>query len=166
MGARSWQILLQQNTQSKDRVFFTSKKERAAVCQMLTGDISMQDFCEVSEITSDNGRLIMDMVRHILQTFHNEMPSSYKHFIANVCKPTSVRGLVQVLTPEPLEFLEQFCKRQLNIRSHMSQRQLKCLVTSLPAVWPHLDGICVLQNSEYLPQEVSNIVLRLLDIRY
>ena len=105
--------VLQQSTQSKKRVFLTSKKERAAVCQILTGDISMQDFCEVSEITSDNGRLIMDMVRHILQTFPDEMPSSYKHFIANVCKPTSVRGLLQVLTSEPLEFLEQFCKRQL-----------------------------------------------------
>ena len=126
----------------------------------------MNDFSEISEITSENGLLIIELVRHILEKFPEEMPTCYKHFIANVSKPTSVRGLLQVLSPEPLEYLEQYCKEELNIRTHPAQQQLKCIVSSLPAIWPDLDAMCSLENSEYLPKEAANIMLKILQMRY
>ena len=86
------------------------------------------------------------IARHILETFPEGMPACYRHFLGNVCKPTSVRGLLQVLSSEPLLYLEQFCKEELNLHAHSSQRQLKCVAASLPAVWPDLNRICNLTN--------------------
>ena len=158
--------VLVQITTHKNRVFLSSKKERSIVCQVLTGDVTMQDFAEISDMTSSNGLLIIEIARHILETFPEGMPACYRHFLANVCKPTSVRGLLQVLSSEPLLYLEQFCKEELNLHAHSSQRQLKCVAASLPAVWPDLNRICNLTNSEFLPKEVSTVVLKLLSIRY
>ena len=158
--------ILLQSTKFKNRVFLSSKKERMLVCQLLTDQLSMIDFAEISEVTSSNGLLLIELVRHILDKFPEEMPSCYKHFLANVSKPTSVRGLLQVLTPEPLQYLEQYCKEELNLRINSSQQQLQCIVTSLPAIWPDLDAMCNLENTEFLPKVVSNIILRLLKIRY
>jgi hypothetical protein len=157
---------LVQSTKHKNRVFLCIKKERLLVCQVLTGDLTMRDFVEISDMTSSNGLLIIDLVRHILEKFPEGMPACYRHFLANVCKPTSVRGLLQVLTPEPLLYLEQFCKEELNLHAHSSQMQLKYLTVSLPAIWPDLDRICNLTNSEFLPKEVSTVILKLLSIRY
>ena len=158
--------ILVQSTKFKDRVFLDSKKERVIVCQLLTGELSMIDFAEISDMTSANGLLLIELVRHILEKFPEDMPSCFKHFIANVSKPTSVRGLLQVLSAEPLEYLEQYCKEELNIRTPSAQQQLQCIVSSLPAIWPDLDAMCNLENSEYLPKQVSNILLKLLKIRY
>lgn len=157
--------VLGQSTKSKDRVFLNSKKERMLVCQLLTGDLSMIDFAEISDMTSSNGLLVVELVRHVLERFPDEMPPCYKHFIGNVCKPTSVRGLLQVLTPEPLQYLEQYCKEELNLRIHSSQQQLHCISVNLPAIWPSLDAMCNLDNSVYLPKDVAAIMIRLLQIR-
>ena len=143
-----------------------SKKERILVCQVVTGYITFQNFAEISDMTSTNGLLIIAIARHILEKFPEGMPSCYRHFLANVCKPTSVRGLLQVLSSEPLLYLEQFCKEELNLHAHSSQMQLKCVATSLPAIWPDLDRICNLTNSEFLPKEVSTVILKLLSIRH
>ena len=158
--------VLEQSTKFKDRVFLSEKKERVIVCQLITGDMPMLDFAEVSEITSPNGQLLVSLVRHIVEKFPDEMPACYKSFIANVSKPTSVRGLLQVLSPEPLEYLEEYCKEVLDVRSHSSQHQLKVLDSSLPAIWPDLDEVCNIENSVFLPKPVSQIILRLLKIRY
>ena len=50
---------LVQSTKSKDRVFLSSKKERLSVCELLTGELFMNDFSGISEITSSNGLLII-----------------------------------------------------------------------------------------------------------
>ena len=97
----------------------TKFKERLIVCQLLTGELSMIDFAEISEMTSSNGLLLIELVRHILEKFPEDMPSCFKHFIANVSKPTSVRGLLQVLSAEPLEYLEQYCKEALNMQCNV-----------------------------------------------
>ena len=158
--------ILPQCTKFKSRGFLGSKNERGLVVQMVTGDLSMRDFAEISEVTSNNGLLLVAVVRYILGNYPEEMPAPYKHLIANICKPTSVRGLLQVTSPEPLQYPEQFCKEELNLHSHTSQLQLQCVVASLPAIWPDLDRICNLANSEYLPKEVSTVILKLLSIRY
>ena len=157
--------ILTQSTKSADRVFLNSKKERLLVCQLVTGEVSMNDFVEISEMSSDNGLLIIDLVRHILEIFPDEMPQFYKKFIANISKLTSVRGLLQVLTTEPLQYLEDFCRQTLNLHLHTSQQQLKSVTSNLPALWPDLDAMCNSENSQYLPRAVSIIILKLLKIR-
>ena len=73
--------------------------------------------------------------------------------------------LLQVLSAEPLQYLEQFCRQQLDLHSHGAQRQLQCVATSLPAFWPDLNQICIIENSVFLPAPVANVVLQLLQIR-
>ena len=70
-----------------------------------------------------------------------------------------------MMSPEPLEYLEEFSKEVLDVRSHANQHQLHVLQTNLPAIWPDLDEMCTLENSVFLPREVSTIILRLLKIR-
>ena len=60
------------------------KKERMIMCQLLTGELPMNDFLEISEIRSEEGMLLVELVRHILQRNPDEMPRCYKHFIENV----------------------------------------------------------------------------------
>ena len=157
--------ILQQSTKFKDRIFLSTKSERQNVCQMLTGNISMTDFAEITEMRSENGQMVIELVRHILQNFPDEMPKAYRNFLKNICSPASVRGLLQVLSAEPLQYLEQFSRQHLDLRSVAAQRQLKCVATNLPAVWPDLDQICTLENSVFLPRPVAVIVLKLLEIR-
>ena len=52
-------------------------------------------------MNSENGLMIVEIIRHILSNNHEEMPAAYKNLLANKCKPASVRGLLQVLSPEP-----------------------------------------------------------------
>ena len=89
----------------------------------------------------------------------------YRSFIANISKPTSVRGLLPVLSNEPLAFLADYCRRQLNLRDHSEQQKLSAVMSSLPALWPDLDAICNHEKCVFLPIPVSTIVLRILQIR-
>ena len=66
-----------------------------------------------------------------------------------------------MMSPEPLEYLEEFSKEVLDVRSHANQHQLHVLQTNLPAIWPDLDEMCTLENSVFLPREVSTIILTL-----
>ena len=142
-----------------------SKKERMLICSLLTGELSMRDFAEISEVTSANGLLIVELVRHLLAKYDDRIPACYKNFISNVCKLTSARGLLQVLTPQPLEYLEQFCKKQLNLRLHSSQEKLLCVASNFPALWPDIDSMCNMEKSIFMPKAVSDIVLKMLEIR-
>ena len=55
--------ILMQSTLFKDRVFLNTKKERVILCRLLP----MNEFVEISEITSPNGLLLVNLVRHILE---------------------------------------------------------------------------------------------------
>ena len=157
--------ILIQSTKFKDRCFLSEKKERINVLKLLNEEISPLDFLEISEMNSENGRLIIEIVRHIAINFPEEIPTCYKSFLANVARPTSVRGFIQVISPEPLEYLEEYCKEVLDIRSHASQHQLNVVQSSLPALWPDLDEMCNLDKTVFLPKAVSRVILRLLKIR-
>ena len=113
----------------------------------------------------ENGQIGIKVVCHILQRFQDEMPKPYRSLLKNICSPASVRGLLQVLSPEPLQYLEQFSREQLDLHSLAAQRQLQCVATSLPALWPYLDQICSLENSLFLPRPLAAIILQLLKIR-
>ena len=58
------------------------------MCQLLTGELPMNDFLEISEVRSEEGILLVKLVRHILQRNPSEIPRCHKHFTGNVSKPT------------------------------------------------------------------------------
>ena len=55
--------------------------------------------------------------------------------------------------------------RKLNLRSVFEYEKMKILQKALPAFCPILVSICDLEKSSYLPQCVSEIVLKLIKIR-
>ena len=156
--------VLPQSTFFGGRVFMPEIKERRLVVELLADKMSMMAFCN-SEVQSENGRLLVNLVRVLDNTYDVKVPSPYKRLIENICKPTSVRGLTQVTGPEPLEYLKQFCLGRINIKSLQHKNKLQCVIKQLPVLWPMLDDICNFEKSSVLPQEVCDIVLRLLSIR-
>ena len=157
--------VLPQSTFFSKRVFLHNIKERHLVVELLAGDISKQEFCESPEIETENGRLVVNLVRALNHENDEELPAPYKRFIQNVCKPTSVRGFIQVTCPEPLEYLKLFCRGVINIKSMEHKTKLQMVIKQLPLLWPMLENICNLERSSALPQEVTAIVLKLLAIR-
>ena len=156
--------VLPQSTFFRTRVFLSEIKERKLVVELLADKMSMMAFCN-SEVQSENGRLLVNLVRVLDNTYDVKVPPPYKRLIENICKPTSVRGLIQVTGPEPLEYLKQFCLGRINIKSLQHKNKLECVIKQLPALWPMLEDICNFEKSSVLPQEVCDIVLILLSIR-
>ena len=64
-----------------------------------------------------------------------------------------------------LKYLKSFCEQTVNMRDPRNIKQLQVVISELPAFWPILDNICMLENSAFLPDLVSRIVLKLLMIR-
>ena len=158
------QQVIPQSTGFHNRTFLSNIKERTLVLQLLSADISKQEFCSSDDIQSNNGRLIVNLVNALGQD-NEEIPGPYRRFIKNISKPTSVRGFIQVTSAAPLEYLKQFCEGTVNIKSVEEKNKLLVVIKQLPVLWPILEKICNLERSAILPPEVSAIVLRLLEIR-
>ena len=73
----------------------------------------MNDFLAESDIETENGRMVLDIIERISETWGEEIPKEYKRFIANVCKQSSVAGLLQVTSNLSLIYLESFCQKTL-----------------------------------------------------
>ena len=114
---------------------------------------------------SENGQLIIPLIERICEDWPDEIPKPYARFLGNICKPTSVAAFMQVTHDDPLLHLESFCEQQLNLRSALNQEKLQLMARELPALWPNLMDIMELEATEYLPIEVSNILIRLIEIR-
>ena len=149
----------------EDRVFLSEKSERTLVCQLLTDSLSAQDFTDLDTITSQNGKLVVDLVEWISASWPDEIPQPYKRFLGNICKLSSVAGFLQVLSSEPLDYLQQFCLQSLDVRSAGHSDKQKQLAQEMPALWPNLVDILNLEGTNYLPEAVSDIILKLVEIR-
>ena len=154
-----------QSTFYKDRVFLTIKKERQMVCKLVTGDASVAEFVNSREIKSENGLLLVALVRHIVEKFPQKIPYPYISLLTNISKNSSARSLLQNNSNESLEHLSQFCKEELDLQIVENETELKLIVKSFPALWPALDEICSIEQSKFLPRHVSKIIFKLLKIR-
>ena len=94
-----------------------------------------------------------------------DIPTPYERLIGNICKISSVAGFLQILSPESLDLLDQFCNQTLDIRSARNANLQKQLMEEMPALWPNLVDILNLENANYLPDDVSCIILTLIEIR-
>ena len=160
--------VLDQSTKFQDRVFLPKPKERKEVVSLLTGSHSSEkaiEFVGNLQIESANGQLLQDLVDHIEEKYPGDLPRCYKRFIENVCKPTSVRGLIQVTNFIPLDILQNFCNEDIDLKDIENIEELRLMQEQIPVLWTILDDICLFEGETYLPRTVSGIVLKLLDIR-
>ena len=72
---------------------------------------------------------------------------------------------MQVLSAEPLDSLAEFCLQQLDIRAAENAEIQKKVKEEMPALWPNLVDILNLEHTVYLPEDVSRIILKLIEIR-
>ena len=66
---------------------------------------------------------------------------------------------------KPLEFLDEFCQKSLDLRSAENSEKQQQVATELPALWPNLINILNLEKSDFLPGDVSAIISKLIWIR-
>ena len=149
----------------KDRVFLPDFRERQAICQVLTDSVSIEEFLADPNIESENGRMVLALFIRNRENWMEEIPIQYKRFIANICKQSSVAGLLQVTSDRPLSYLELFCQEELDIRSTTEVDKLTHLQEQIPAFWPMITNILDLEGSKYLSQEIQPIVRKLIQIR-
>lgn len=157
--------VLCQGSLFNDRVFLSSNSERKLVCNLLTNSISSDEFLESERISTENGRMVKTLVERISLSWPEEFPKAYKRFLGNICKISSVAGFLQVLSAEPLDFLAEFCQQTLEIRSAANSVKQTRVVEELPALWPNIVEILNLEKSNFLPDDVSEIILKLITIR-
>ena len=93
------------------------------------------------------------------------LTAAYKTFLSNVCKETSVAGLLQVTSKEPLVLLRKFCQGDLDFSKITSSASLSLLREEIPPFLQILEDIRKEEKSNFLPPDVSSIVLSLLRIR-
>ena len=153
-----------QGSKFHDRQFLPNKKERDIVLELVTGSIDMDTFISNNQITSNTGKMLQDLVRHINSKWPLRLPKVYQTFITDICKTSSVVGLLQVNSSEPLKYLHQFSKKTLDLRDAENIEQSRILKKALPTFWPQLMSICELESSKFLPDIVGQIVLCLIFI--
>ena len=155
---------LMEGSKFKDRVFLSEKRERDLIKNLLTEEISTEDFLE-SDFATDNGQLVLSLVDRLAETWPDDFPAPYGRFLCAIGKYTSVAGYLQVLSPDPLIYLSSFCRELLDLRSSDHRDKLQLIMHELPALWPNLLDILNLEKVKFLPADVSAIVLRLVTMR-
>ena len=157
--------ILSQGSKHTDRLFLYIKSERDILCKLLTESVTVTDFCNSENFESENGELIHIVIRRLSVDYPSILPEPYKIFLTDVGKGSPVAGFIQVTSKKPLVQLRQFCNREIDLRNGNYQQELAELKSQLPALWQQLMDICILENSNFLPLDIANIVIRLLSIR-
>ena len=157
--------VLSQGSKFKDRTFISTKSERTAICNLLTGVSDMNQFLTGGEISSENGLLIKDLILHINENWPLRIPDAYQNFIADCSKGSPAAGLLQVTSSLPLKLLMRFVKCNLNIQDASEITNSQILHQSFPTLFPQLMEICRLEKADYLPDCVNSIIKKLIVIR-
>ena len=116
-----------------------SYREREMVCNLLTGALDLEDFCDAT-LETEGGQQVQEVVKRLKRSC-GSLSQSYKRFIANVCKETSVAGLLQVTCKEPLKVLKRFCQQDLDLSKISNSASLRLLKDEVPPLIEMLDDI-------------------------
>ena len=145
------------------RIYF--KEECFAFYRDLTkGNISPSEFVN-SNTASAQSDLLKTLV-HRLNDQYDAVPTEYKQFLNDLRKMSSVPGLLQVNSSEPLKYLKKFCTSELDLRHPTNMEKLSIVQNELPALWSSLLQILILEKEDkYLPSDVASIVLELIRMR-
>ena len=123
----------------------------------MTEIISVADFL-TRPITSANGILLRNIVDRLSQTGNGDIPQCYADLFSDVSKYTSVAGYLQVTCSTPLDHLNQFCNKTLDLRSSENRELCTSMNSEIPALWPLLIQILESEKSKWLPDDVSALV--------
>ena len=93
---------LQQGSTHDIRTFIKSSKERKILTKFLAGDMTISQFCQEKELTSQNAQLIIEVVKRLKNNNLTNLPKSYANFLIEICKNVPVVGLIQVTNKKPL----------------------------------------------------------------
>ena len=155
--------ILEQSTKFKDRCFLIKKKERNLLKGLVTGEKNFQDFAAY-QMQTGNGRLVKALVSRLSRD-DNDKFEHYKDLLENISKMTPVCGFLQVNKKDTLPFLKAFCRRTLDLRNNAHNEKLSQIQTELPALWPALEKILSIERTNFLPEDVNKIMLKLIEIR-
>ena len=70
-----------------------------------------------------------------------------------------------MLSNKPLDYLAKFCLQSLDIRAAENLEIQKQILAEIPALWPNLVEILNLEHLDFLPGDLSSIILKLIEIR-
>ena len=130
--------VLSQGATFKDYIFLSSKKERDEVLELISGDMSMDDFISSREINTDNGKKIQPIIRRVETDSPFRLPKAYKVFLEEISKPSPVVGIMQVAKEEILNVLTEFCEERLDIQAAENRQQIHLLRSEMPSFWDSL----------------------------
>lgn len=157
--------VLDQASEFSERTFISDAAERKLILALLSGSVDMSEFVKSKVLKSDNAKLIVNLVKHINGVSPLSVPEVYRQFIADITKALPVAGLLQVTSVEPLKILNDVAEMRIDIFDARNAEKLNILRKSLPTVWPQLSAIQKHEKSEFLPQEVRKIVIKLIYVR-
>lgn len=155
--------ILSQGSSFKERTFIEKRQERGSICNFLQNPNDIENLEE--DLRSENGQLVLNLVRRLHTQWPDEVPKPYKTFIANISKETSAAGYLNVTSKESLTLLSRFCRGNIDLLSHDNMSLLQKVQRELPAVWKNITDLVNLENRHDLPQDVSVILLKILKIR-
>ena len=91
--------------------------------------------------------------------------SLLKNSAGEVTKNTPVAGFIQVTNKKTIRHLKRFCSEELSVRNGGQQKELRLIQSQIPALWNILIEICQYDKSDFLPQQISTLILKLIEIR-
>lgn len=129
----------------------------------------MEDFIKIEEM-SENGKLIQNILSRINEKYPSKIPRPYAKLVVAVSTPSAVAGFLQPNSPDPLNFLEEFCQlnqinQTSNFRTPENIEKFKILSAELPALWPILVSICEFEKVNKFPTDVAVLVTKLVSIK-
>ena len=155
--------VLKQASFHSSRVFLQHKFERDMIISLLQGTITISDVIKSRKAKSENFKLIVKILERIKD--QAEIPSSYVDLLVELSKNSPVAGILQITQKKTLKFLRDFCVKATNVRDASHHQTLQLLISELPTFFPVLIQICDLEGSEFLPHDVSRVVIALIKIR-
>ena len=112
-----------------------------------------------------NAQMVRDLLLRVTNNFSDDIPPPYKELISNLCKNSSISGLLQCTSDFPLELLKQFCERRLNLRTQEQKENVVTMKRELPVIWMIIRDIFEIESQTWLPRDVEQILLKIVHIR-
>ena len=162
LGQRS-QEALSQGSHFRDRTLIPNKKDRQKILNLLSNETSIEEFL-MNGLESQNGILLIQLMTR-LDYEYGEIKPEYHKFLSNICMANSVTGMLNVTSPEPLSILTLFCQREIDLRTSAHYRELKVVEKEVPPLWTILIDILTFENDNFLPPDIQNVILKILEIR-
>ena len=93
---------LSQGSTHEIRTFISSSKDRKVLTKFLAGDMTISQFSQHKEITSENAKLIVAVVKRLKANNLKDLPLCYSKFLVECSKNVPVAGIIQVTGKKPL----------------------------------------------------------------